>query len=125
MYFLLAPGLFNRCSIRWSKYTTRWNKITFHNIANYPHLTGIFDSTLCCRFSGEHLISSATLMLVATLWGAAGMGFWHGALFYELNRVSKRKCLLKDIQTDRQTDKFFDTIYVTGFSSISYYSPPN
>jgi hypothetical protein len=38
-------------------------------------------------FSGEHLISTATFMFIATLWGAAGMGFWHGASFYELNRV--------------------------------------
>jgi hypothetical protein len=46
------------------------------------------------NFSGEHLISSAAFMLVATLWGAAGMGFWHGALFYELNRVSNREAKL-------------------------------
>ena len=32
-------------------------------------------------------ISTALLMLVATLWGGAGMGFWHGAQFYEFNRV--------------------------------------
>ena len=34
-------------------------------------------------------ISTAILMLVATQWGGAGMGFWHGARFYEYYRVSR------------------------------------
>lgn len=41
----------------------------------------------CWKMSGDQLITTAILMLVATLWGGAGMGFWHGAQFYEYNRV--------------------------------------
>ena len=42
----------------------------------------------CWKASGDHLISTATLMLLASLCGAAGMGFWHGANFYEMEKVS-------------------------------------
>ena len=42
----------------------------------------------CWKASGDHLISTAILMLLATLSAAAGMGFWHGAQFYEEQRVS-------------------------------------
>ena len=43
----------------------------------------------CWKASGDHLISTATLMLLASLCGAAGMGFWHGAHFYEMEKVSQ------------------------------------
>ena len=33
------------------------------------------------------LISTASLMLMAALSASAGMGFWHGANFYERERV--------------------------------------
>ena len=42
----------------------------------------------CWKASGDHLISTASLMLMAALSAAAGMGFWHGANFYEIERVS-------------------------------------
>ena len=41
----------------------------------------------CWKASGDHLISTATLMLMAALSAAAGMGFWHAANFYEIERV--------------------------------------
>ena len=41
----------------------------------------------CWKASGDHLISTASLMLLAALSAAAGMGFWHGANFYEIERV--------------------------------------
>ena len=41
----------------------------------------------CWKASGDHLISTASLMLMAALSASAGMGFWHGANFYERERV--------------------------------------
>jgi len=41
----------------------------------------------CWKASGDHLISTASLMLLASLFGSAGMGFWHGAHFYEVEKV--------------------------------------
>ena len=41
----------------------------------------------CWKASGDHLISTCLLMLMAALSAAAGMGFWHGADFYERFRV--------------------------------------
>lgn len=41
----------------------------------------------CWKASGDHLISTASLMLLASLFGSAGMGFWHGAHFYEIEKV--------------------------------------
>ncbi len=45
-------------------------------------------------------ISTALLMLVATLWGGTGMGFWHGAQFYEFNRVGLRIIRFKSRKVD-------------------------
>ena len=42
----------------------------------------------CWRASGDHLISTAVLMLLASLCGGVGMGLWHWAKFIELERVS-------------------------------------
>ena len=41
----------------------------------------------CWRASGDHLVSTASLLLVAFLCGGAGMGLWHGAKFYEMEKV--------------------------------------
>ena len=42
---------FNRWrSVHWLKYTPRWNNIIFHNISNYPHLTGSFHNIVWCCF---------------------------------------------------------------------------
>lgn len=41
----------------------------------------------CWKASGDHLISTATMMLFAFLCGAAGMGLWHTSMFYEMNKV--------------------------------------
>ncbi len=41
----------------------------------------------CWRSNGDHLISTASLLLLAALSGAAGMGLWHWAKFYEMEKV--------------------------------------
>lgn len=41
----------------------------------------------CWRASGDHLVSTASLLLLAFLCGGAGMGLWHGAKFYEMEKV--------------------------------------
>ena len=47
----------------------------------YPRFMG------CWRASGDHLVSTASLLLLAFLCGGAGMGLWHGARFYEMEKV--------------------------------------
>ena len=56
----------------------------------------------CWKASGDHLISTCLLMLMAALSAAAGMGFWHGADFYERFRVrffSSNKTFLLTVYT--------------------------
>ena len=43
----------------------------------------------CWRASGDHLVSTASLLLLAFLCGGAGMGLWHGAKFYEMEKVTE------------------------------------
>jgi len=76
---------------------TRDGQVWFHfartAVASFC-LYFMFSAVACCtglmgcwKASGDHLISTATLMLLASLCGAAGMGFWHGAHFYEMEKV--------------------------------------
>ena len=51
--------------------------------AEYPRFMG------CWRASGDHLVSTASLLLLAFLCGGAGMGLWHGAKFYEMEKVTR------------------------------------
>lgn len=41
----------------------------------------------CWKASGDHLISTAIVILLASMSGGAGMGLWHWAKFYELEKV--------------------------------------
>ena len=68
-------------------------------------------------YAGEHLVSTATFLLIATLWGATGMGFWHGALFYEINRVTG--IVLKLIQSFEVTQIKFRTDL--GTNNLNYH----
>ena len=49
----------------------------------------------CWRASGDHLVSTASLLLLAFLCGGAGMGLWHGAKFYEMEKVTLTKLEIK------------------------------
>ena len=67
-------------------------------IAAIACVTGLMG---CWKASGDHLISTATLMLLASLAGAAGMGFWHGAQFYEMEKVSRLRPQFKKREVER------------------------
>eukprot|EP00095_Tigriopus_kingsejongensis_P003972 snap_masked-scaffold310_size212938-processed-gene-0.0 protein:Tk03972 transcript:snap_masked-scaffold310_size212938-processed-gene-0.0-mRNA-1 annotation:"hypothetical protein KGM_13179" len=41
----------------------------------------------CWKANGDHLIPTAILVLLGSLCGSAGMGLWHWAKFYELEKV--------------------------------------
>jgi hypothetical protein len=83
------------------KRVTRNGEIWFHlartaiaGFILYFMWTGIASVTGflgCWRSSGDHLISTALLLLVASLCGAAGMGLWHWAKFYEMEKVRRRR----------------------------------
>ena len=53
----------------------------------------------CWRASGDHLVSTASLLLVAFLCGGAGMGLWHGAKFYEMEKVRGSQSLGSQLKT--------------------------
>ena len=64
----------------------------------------------CWKASGDHLISTSTLMLLASLFGGAGMAFWHGAQYFETKRVNTFLILppKKSLFTNRFLKDSFD-----------------
>ena len=54
--------------------------------AGIAFVTGL---TGCWKSSGEHLVTTALVLLTASLCGGAGMGLWHAARYGYLYRVAE------------------------------------